>query len=97
MSAIPSTPVVVLPPTLTIEGLMAGFAAAGVTDANASTILPLAVVVAEAVNAAGITPQQFATFATKAIASALAQAAAQKASLTKPQALLAQQLAALGV
>ena len=82
---------------LTSDLLVAAFTAAGVTGDNVGTIIPLAVVVAQQVSAANITPQQFATFAAKTITQQVAAATAQKAQLTQQQTALAAQIAALGV
>jgi hypothetical protein len=82
---------------LTSDLLVAAFADAGVTGDNVGTIVPLAVVVAQQVSAAGVTPQQFAAFAAKAVQTQIAAATAQKAQLTLQAAALATQIAALGV
>jgi hypothetical protein len=82
---------------LTSDLLVAAFSAAGVTGDNVGTIIPLAVVVAQQVSAAAVTPQQFASFAAKAIVQQVAAATAQKAQLTQQAAALATQIAALGV
>lgn len=82
---------------LTADLLTAAFSAAGVTGDNVNIVIPLAVAVAEQVAAAGITADQFAAFASRAIQGQIAAAITLKNQLVAQQASLAAQISATGV